>query len=142
MTVVTCVITKAQSKVIGLSCFDPFPAHTYDDSTWGNPAKICIRAFQSHMLRSTSHTSHKKAEGFSLLELMLVVTVVMILAAATVPRMMTVVNDISLRYVATDLSGLLQSARMRAVRTNISQAVMAGTLPHGTAAHFIYKKTA
>jgi type II secretory pathway pseudopilin PulG len=93
------------------------------------------------MLRSTSHTSHKKAGGFSLLELMLVVTVVMILAAVTVPKMMTTINDMNLRFVANDLSGLLQSARIQAVRQNSFYSVQAGALPTGTAVRFIGKPT-
>jgi hypothetical protein len=51
--------------------------------------------------------------------------------------MVTVVNDMSLRYVATDLSGLLQSARMQAVRTNTAESTMAGTLAGGTPIYYI-----
>jgi prepilin-type N-terminal cleavage/methylation domain-containing protein len=87
-------------------------------------------------------TPHKKRRGFTLLELMIVLAVILILGTLTVPRMITAVNDISLRYVATDLSGLLQSARMQAVRTNVSQSVMAGTQPDGTPMYYIDKSTA
>ncbi len=79
----------------------------------------------------------KKHQGFTLLELMIVVAMILILGALSVPKMVTAVNDISLRYVASDLSGLLQSARMQAVRTNTATSTMAGTLPAGTPIYYI-----
>jgi type II secretory pathway pseudopilin PulG len=72
--------------------------------------------------------THKKTAGFSLLELVLVVTVTMILAALAVPKMVATFSDIKLRFVATDLSGLLQSARIRSVRQNSFYSVQAGVL--------------
>ena len=86
-------------------------------------------------------TPQKKHRGFTLLEVLIVLAVITILGALTVPRMMTVVNDISLRYIATDLSGLLQSTRMAAVRTNSAQSIMQGTLPVGTPMYYIDKPT-
>ena len=86
--------------------------------------------------------TQKNAQGFSLVELMIVVAVIMILAAISVPRLMVTVSDISLRYSAGDLSGLLQSARIQAVRKNTFYSVVPGTLPSGTAAYFLdLKKT-
>jgi prepilin-type N-terminal cleavage/methylation domain-containing protein len=79
----------------------------------------------------------KKHQGFTLLELMIVLAVISILGALTIPKMMTVINDVSLRYVASDLSGLLQSARMQAVRTNVSESVMQGVLGDGTRTYYI-----
>ena len=60
----------------------------------------------------------KKNRGFSLLELMIVVTIIFIMAALAVPTIMTTVYSIKVRYSATDLSGILQRARMEAVRRN------------------------
>jgi len=70
----------------------------------------------------------KKTQGFSLLELMLVVAVIAILAAVAVPKMAATFNDIKLRYVATDLSGLLQSARIQSVRSNSFFSIQAGAV--------------
>ena len=83
-----------------------------------------------------SPTRHK-AQGFSLLELMIVVAVILILTAVTVPRLLNTVSDISLRYVASDFSGLLQSARIQAVRKNTPYTVQQGTLPSGTQAYYL-----
>jgi prepilin-type N-terminal cleavage/methylation domain-containing protein len=57
-------------------------------------------------------TTQKSGRGFSLIELLIVVAVIMILAAISVPRMLNTISDINLRYAATNISGLLQSARM------------------------------
>lgn len=56
--------------------------------------------------------------GFSLLEMVVVVSVVFIMVAIAVPTLMTQVYTIRLRYSASDLSGLLQRTRMEAVRRN------------------------
>jgi prepilin-type N-terminal cleavage/methylation domain-containing protein len=55
-----------------------------------------------------SAKTHYNNLGFSLLEMMIVVAMVLILAAVTVPRLMSTVSDISLRYAAADFSGLVQ----------------------------------
>jgi prepilin-type N-terminal cleavage/methylation domain-containing protein len=56
--------------------------------------------------------------GFSLLEMTLVVAIILVLAAISVPKLVTVVDFIRVRYSATDVSGALQRARMEAVRKN------------------------
>jgi prepilin-type N-terminal cleavage/methylation domain-containing protein len=86
--------------------------------------------------------TQKKAQGFTLLELMLVVTVMAILAALTVPKMIATFNDIKLRYVATDLSGLLQSARIQSVKSNSFFSAQAGVLPGGAPIYYIGKPNA
>ena len=70
--------------------------------------------------------TQKKTQGFTLLELMIVLAVTVVLGAITVPTMIATFNDIKLRYVATNLSGLLQSARIQAVRTNSFYSIQAG----------------
>jgi prepilin-type N-terminal cleavage/methylation domain-containing protein len=92
-------------------------------------------------MRDCAPQKQKKNRGFTLLELMIVIAMILILGALAVPRMVTTVNDISLRYVATDLSGLLQSARMQAVRTNAPVSAMAGTLPTGTPMYYLSAPT-
>ena len=82
-------------------------------------------------------TTPKKTQGFSLIEMMIVVAVVLILAAIAVPRLLSTVSDISLRYAASDFSGLVQSARIQAVRKNTSYSILQGNLPSGAPAYYL-----
>lgn len=88
-------------------------------------------------LQNMKSATPKKAQGFSLIEVMIVVSVVLILAAFAVPRLMNTVNDISLRYAASDFSGLVQSARIQAVRRNTSFTILQGALPSGQQAFYL-----
>jgi prepilin-type N-terminal cleavage/methylation domain-containing protein len=76
--------------------------------------------------------------GFTLLEMMIVLAIMMILAAITVPRFLNIVSDINLRYVATNYSGLLQSARIQSVRKNDFYGIAPTTLPTGDNAYFVH----
>jgi prepilin-type N-terminal cleavage/methylation domain-containing protein len=81
--------------------------------------------------------TQKKDRGFSLLELLISVAIIMILAAVTVPRTLNAISDLKMRYVAQNLSGLLQSARMQAVRRNAFYSLRATTLPSGDPAYYV-----
>jgi prepilin-type N-terminal cleavage/methylation domain-containing protein len=82
-------------------------------------------------------TTQKKDQGFSLIELMIAVAVIMILAAIAVPRLLNTVSDVGLRYSATNFSGLLQSARIQAVRKNTFYTIQQATLPSGDPGYYI-----
>lgn len=86
------------------------------------------------MLRSRTH---KRKQGFSLIELMLVVSVILVLTAISVPRLINTVNDISLRYAASDLSGLLQTARIQAVKKNTYYSLQTGATASGDTTYFL-----
>jgi prepilin-type N-terminal cleavage/methylation domain-containing protein len=60
----------------------------------------------------------RRCRGFSLLELLIVVGIVLVMAALAVPTLMTQVYAIRIQYSARDVSSLLQRARMEAVRKN------------------------
>jgi prepilin-type N-terminal cleavage/methylation domain-containing protein len=83
-------------------------------------------------------TTSKRDHGFSLLEMMIVLAVIMILAAITVPRFLNIIGDINLRYVATNYSGLLQSARIQSVRKNDYYGIAPTTLATGGNAYFVH----
>src|SRR5437660_7396633 len=82
-----------------------------------------------------------KDRGFSLLEMMIVITIIMILAKITVPRFINIVGDINLRYVATNYSGLLQSARIQSVRKNDYYGIQSTTLSTGGTGYYVHLHT-
>ena len=58
----------------------------------------------------------RRASGFSLLELLIVVGILMAIAAMATPKMMTVIADVRLRGAVNSASGVVQQARMLAIR--------------------------
>src|SRR5260370_1697463 len=83
-------------------------------------------------------TRRKKDRGFSLIEMIIVAVIIMILAAITVPRILNTISDAKLRYFATNYSGLLQSARMQAVRKNAFYMVTSTALPTGGTGYYFH----
>src|SRR5712692_9354166 len=83
-------------------------------------------------------TRRKKDRGFSLIEMIIVAVIIMILAAITVPRILNTISDAKLRYFATNYSGLLQSARMQAVRKNAFYMVQSTALPTGGTGYYVH----
>jgi prepilin-type N-terminal cleavage/methylation domain-containing protein len=79
----------------------------------------------------------KKNQGFSLIELIIAVAVILTLTAIVMPRLLNTVSDVTLRYAATNLTGLLQSARIQAVRKNTFYTLQQTTLPSGNPGYYI-----
>lgn len=93
---------------------------------------------KARSLKNMLHaTTHEKNQGFSLIELIIAVAVIMIVVAIAVPGLVNTANDISLRYSATNFSGLLQSARIQAVRKNTFFTIQQATLPSGLPGYYI-----
>lgn len=65
--------------------------------------------------------------GFSLIELMVVVMILLVLAAIAIPNIMKTISDVRLRSAANSVAGLLQEGRMRAIRDNKSYRVFGYT---------------
>src|SRR6266481_6256495 len=65
--------------------------------------------------------------GFSLIELLIVVFVVMVVAAIAVPNILLAVSNIRLRASAGDLAGLMQQARIMAAKNNTIYSIRYGT---------------
>lgn len=69
---------------------------------------------QSGSMRKRGHNQN----GFSLPELLLVVIIVLIIAGTGIPKIISAVNTAHLRGAATDYAGLLEQARILAIRDN------------------------
>lgn len=67
--------------------------------------------------------------GFSLLEVVAVIAIVMIVAGFGLPKLMTAIRTFRLRGTGTDLSGIAQTARWRAVQDDRFYSVRFTALP-------------
>lgn len=79
------------------------------------------------------HRKNLRGEsGFSLIELIVVITIILIVSAIAVPTLINTVADVRLRSSASTLQGQVQLLRMRAVNDNkpyrLKMATQAGTL--------------
>jgi len=61
---------------------------------------------------------HDRTAGFSLVELVLVMFLMLVIAGFTVPNVMLTVSNVKLRGTAADLAGLMQQARILAAKNN------------------------
>jgi Tfp pilus assembly protein FimT len=68
-----------------------------------------------------------RMRGFSLLELLIVVFVVMVVAGIAIPNILLAVSNVRLHASAGDLGGLLQNARILAAKNNTTYTVRYGT---------------
>jgi prepilin-type N-terminal cleavage/methylation domain-containing protein len=60
----------------------------------------------------------KKNRGFSLIELMVVIAIILAISAVAIPSAIEGIYDMRLRSAATSLAGLMQQARQMAIRDN------------------------
>jgi len=77
--------------------------------------------------RGAARKATTRARGFSLVELLIVVFVVMVIAAIAIPNVLLAVSNVRLRASAADLAGLMQQARILAAKNNTIYAVRYGT---------------
>jgi prepilin-type N-terminal cleavage/methylation domain-containing protein len=71
-----------------------------------------------------------RQRGFSLLEMLTVVGIALLLTGIAAPTLMNTVGTVKIHYAAVDLSGLLQKARMEAVRKNTFYPVRQNPVPN------------
>jgi prepilin-type N-terminal cleavage/methylation domain-containing protein len=72
-------------------------------------------------------TPQGRARGFSLIELLIVVFVVLVIAAIVIPNVLLAVTNLKLRGSASDLAGLMQQARILSAKNNAPFVVLYGT---------------
>ena len=86
---------------------------------WDNPSIFRSKDGKIEMTRGFS----KRASGFSLTELVIVVAITLTLAAITGPEVMQAVRMARLRSAGADLAGLMQDARIMAAKSNTIIAI-------------------
>ena len=59
-----------------------------------------------------------KNGGFSLLEMVIVVSIIMVISAIAIPKIMESIYDVRLRSAGTSVAGLMQQARQMAIKDN------------------------
>jgi Tfp pilus assembly protein FimT len=67
-------------------------------------------------MRVRSSNNRNRAGGFTMIELAVVIGIMLLIAAMMTPSMLRIIAQIKLRSSASTLAGLMQTARMRAVR--------------------------
>lgn len=73
----------------------------------------------------------RRCRGFSLLEMIIVVAILLVTTALATPSIVDVIANMRLRAGMSSLSGLLQNARMTAVKTNRMKSVKFAILANG-----------
>lgn len=109
------------------------PPHTIRS---GERKSWCERRVR-YLKTMDSRTIQNNDYGFSLIEMLVVIAILLILAAFSVPTLMNTISDVNLRYSATNLSGLLQTARIQAVRRNTFYGIVPTALANGDTGYFV-----
>jgi type II secretory pathway pseudopilin PulG len=77
-----------------------------------------IRAQRARFRTAHANRRHAKHCGFTIIELAIVVIITLIVAASGIPALLTSVRMAHLRGAASDYAGLLEQARIYAIRDN------------------------
>jgi prepilin-type N-terminal cleavage/methylation domain-containing protein len=86
-------------------------------------------------LRTLQKSDAGRHSGFTLLELLIVVTLMLVIGAIAIPNMVTIISNARLRGGGTNLSGLFQNARMLAVKENKTKTTHFTVLGNGPVAY-------
>jgi prepilin-type N-terminal cleavage/methylation domain-containing protein len=69
-----------------------------------------------------------KRNGFSLTEMLIVVAIALVIATVAIPQVLNGMRNLRLRNSATNVAGLIQQTRQRAVRDNRNYAMLSGLI--------------
>src|SRR5437016_1054132 len=83
-----------------------------------------MKAQESQMKKNAIDRS---VRGFSILELIVVMGIIMVIAAIAFPKIQAATEGLKLRGTVTDINGLIQQLRIQSVRANKSYTLL--TLP-------------
>lgn len=87
-------------------------------------------------------TSLDRRNGFTLIELVMVIAIMLAIAAYAIPTFLSAVSDYRLKNTMSQVSGLLQQQRMTAVRLNTTYRLLTATSGGRTKAWFELPTTA
>jgi prepilin-type N-terminal cleavage/methylation domain-containing protein len=77
--------------------------------------------FRAPSVASLPASTSAGSSGFSLLELMIVMAIILVIAAFAVPNMITTMDAFRMRGTLTSASGMVQKSRMQATKANTTQ---------------------
>ena len=88
--------------------------------------------------------NERSSHGFSIIELVVVMAIILAIAAIAVPKIQGVMEGVRLRSTVTDVNGLVQQLRIQAVKANRTYAIrtQAATAGNGVTLYIDYPTTA
>ncbi len=75
-------------------------------------------------MSTVSTTKHRREAGFSLIELLIVVGLIVVMAAVALPNIGGYIRNFRIRGAAQQVGGELQTARTKAIMTNTNNGVL------------------
>ena len=85
----------------------------------------CVRMREEYTKRSRGNAA---SDGFSLTELIVVLAIILLLAALAIPNFTNIAANIRLKSAATNVSGLMQRARILAAKNNATYGIAYATM--------------
>ena len=113
-----------------ITIFGNYRLGNYSSVSRGDVRPIMKRRVNPRFMRKRV----SNPRGFSLLELLVVVSILMVISIIAIPNMMTVISNARLQGGGTNLSGLLQNSRALAIGQNTTMTTHFTILGNGPVA--------